>query len=192
MGVLYKTENEIIEGINRKDANAYKYLYKRYYAPLCSYASRLLSTSEEVEDVVQELFLSVYEGEHVFSDIRELTNYLYRALYNNCLLYLRDHQIHDSILNSLVENPDEAEDEEAIYALTVREELLRQLYNYIKELPQEQRNIMLLRIEGYEWGEIAEKLGISINTVKTQKTRSYKFLREHMKYSSFSVLLFLF
>lgn len=192
MGVLYKTENEIIEGINRKDANAYKYLYKRYYAALCSYASRLLSTSEEVEDVVQELFLSVYEGEHIFSDIRELTNYLYRALYNNCLLYLRDHQIHDSILNSLVEKQDEAEDEEAIYALTVREELLRQLYDYIKELPQEQRNIMLLRIEGYEWGEIAEKLGISINTVKTQKTRSYKFLREHMKYSSFSVLLFLF
>ena len=50
----------------------------------------------------------------------------------------------------------------------------------------------LMRIEGYTWEEIAERLEISINTVKTQKTRSYKFLRERLGDSIHSIILFLF
>lgn len=76
-----------------------------------------------------------------------------------------------------------------IYALTVKEEAIRQLYFYIEELPAEQRRIILLRIEGHPWDEIASKLGVSINTVKTQKSRSYKFLREKLGNSTYSVLL---
>ena len=63
------------------------------------------------------------------------------------------------------------------------------LYFYIDELPAEQRRIILLRIEGHSWDEIASRLGVSINTVKTQKSRSYKFLREKLANSSYSVLL---
>ena len=49
-----------------------------------------------------------------------------------------------------------------------------------------------MRIEGYTWEEIAERLEISINTVKTQKTRSYKFLRERLGDSVHSIILCLF
>ena len=189
--IIKKKEIDVVAGINRKDPKAFEYLYDRYYAALCNYVSNLLNTEEDDgEDLVQELFVSIYEGNREFSNNKELTNYLYRACYNNCLLYIRDHQIHDSILNSLLENQNEEDDDE-IYALTVREELFRQLYVYINDLPQEQQKIMLLRIEGYEWNEIAEKLDISINTVKTQRSRSFKFLREHLEYSSFSILLFI-
>ena len=143
---------------------------------------------DAVEDLVQEVFISVWEGKRTFSDSRELTNYLYRACYNNALLYIRNHQIHDSILNGLPQEED-FEDEEMLYALTVKEEAIRQLYFYIEELPAEQRRIILLRIEGHSWDEIASRLGVSINTVKTQKSRSYKFLREKLANSSYSVLL---
>ena len=78
------------------------------------------------------------------------------------------------------------------FALTVKEEIIRQLYCYIEELPAEQRRIILMRIEGHTWEEIAERLEISINTVKTQKTRSYKFLRERLGDSIHSIILFLF
>lgn len=122
------------------------------------------------------------------SDSKKLTNYLYRACYNNALLYIRNNQIRDSILSSLPSEED-FEDEEMIYALTVKEEAIRQLYFYIEELPAEQRRIILLRIEGHSWDEIASKLGVSINTVKTQKSRSYKFLREKLGNSTYSVLL---
>ena len=98
-----------------------------------------------MEDLVQEVFISVWEGKRIFSDSKELTNYLYRACYNNALLYIRNNQIRDSILSSLPSEED-FEDEEMIYALTVKEEAIRQLYFYIEELPAEQRRIILLRI----------------------------------------------
>ena len=165
----------IVAGVNQKDKGIWRDFYNRYYAALCSYVEKILFLTDAVEDLVQEVFISVWEGKRTFSDSRELTNYLYRACYNNALLYIRNHQIHDSILNGLPQEED-FEDEEMLYALTVKEEAIRQLYFYIEELPAEQRRIILLRIEGHSWDEIASRLGVSINTVKTQKSRSYKFL----------------
>ena len=136
--------------------------------------------------MVQDVFISVFEWKRTFSYIKELTNYLYRACYNNTLLYIRNNQIHDTILNSLAEE-ESVEDEDMIYALTVKEEIIRQLYCYIEELPSEQRRIILMRIEGHTWEEIAERLEISINSVKTQKTRSNKFLRERLGDSVHSI-----
>ena len=179
----------IVAGVNQKDKGIWRDFYNRYYAALCSYVEKILFLTDAVEDLVQEVFISVWEGKRTFSDSRELTNYLYRACYNNALLYIRNHQIHDSILNGLPQEED-FEDEEMLYALTVKEEAIRQLYFYIEELPAEQRRIILLRIEGHSWDEIASRLGVSINTVKTQKSRSYKFLREKLANSSYSVLLF--
>ena len=178
----------IVAGVNQKDKGIWRDFYNRYYAALCSYVEKILFLTDAVEDLVQEVFISVWEGKRTFSDSRELTNYLYRACYNNALLYIRNHQIHDSILNGLPQEED-FEDEEMLYALTVKEEAIRQLYFYIEELPAEQRRIILLRIEGHSWDEIASRLGVSINTVKTQKSRSYKFLREKLANPSYSVLL---
>ena len=161
----------IVAGVNRKDKKMWGDFYDRFYTALCVYVSKILPVPDAVEDLVQEVFISVWEGKRTFSDIKELTNYLYRACYNNALLYIRNNQIHDTILSSLAEE-ESMVDEDTIYALTVKEEIMR--------------------IEGHTWEEIAERLEISINTVKTQKTRSYKFLRERLGDSIHSIILFLF
>lgn len=181
----------IVAGVNRKDEKTWGDFYDRFYAALCVYVAKMLPVPDAVEDLVQDVFISVWEGKRTFDDIKELTNYLYRACYNNTLLYIRNNQIHDTILSSLAEE-DNTQDEDMIYALTVKEEIIRQLYFHIEELPAEQRRIILLRIEGHTWEEIAERLGISINTVKTQKSRSYKFLREKLGDSINSIILCLF
>lgn len=178
----------VVAGVNRKDKNVWRDFYDRYYAALCSYVAKIVSVPEAVEDLVQEVFIAVWEGKRTFADSKELTNYLYRACYNNALLYIRNNQIHDTILDALPKE-DDFEDEEVMYALTVKEEAIRQLYYYIEELPTEQRRIILLRIEGHSWEEIAEQLGVTINTIKTQKSRSYKFLREKLGNSTYSILL---
>lgn len=93
----------IVAGVNRKDEKTWGDFYDRFYAALCVYVSKILPIPDAVEDLVQEVFISVWEGKRTFSDIKELTNYLYRACYNNTLLYIRNNQIHDSILSSLAE-----------------------------------------------------------------------------------------
>lgn len=183
--------DSIVAGVNRKDKKIWGDFYDRFYAALCVYVAKILPVPDAVEDLVQDVFISVWEGKRIFADIKELTNYLYRACYNNTLLYIRNNQIHDTILSSLAEEKG-VQDEDMIYALTVKEEIIRQLYFHIEELPTEQRRIILLRIEGHSWEEIAELLGVSINTVKTQKSRSYKFLRNKLGDSLNSVILCLF
>ncbi|OKZ40789.1 MAG: RNA polymerase subunit sigma-70 [Odoribacter sp. 43_10] len=156
-------EQEILRGVNQKDLKAWETLYASYYAALCSYNS-----------------------DRTFPDIKELTWYLYRSTYNNALFHLRTQASRQNILRKMVAEEVELPDEQ--FALTVREELIRQLYVYIEDLPEERKKILLMSIQGHSGNEIADLLGISINTVKTQKNRGFKYLREKLKDS---VLLFL-
>ena len=71
----------IVAGVNRKDEKIWGDFYDRFYAALCVYVSKILPVPDAVEDLVQEVFISVWEGKRTFSDIKELTNYLYRDCY---------------------------------------------------------------------------------------------------------------
>lgn len=184
-------EEQIIAAVNQKDQQGWELFYDRYYTALCSFVANILKQQEDVEDLVQDIYIAIWEGNRTFTNIKELTNYLYRACYNNALLYIRNHQLHDTILDSLRQKSEEEDEEEILYALAVKEEIIRQLYIYIEELPVEQRHIILLRIEGHSWEEIAESLGVSMNTIKTQRSRSFKFLRKKLGNSAYWALLFI-
>lgn len=180
-------EQLILSGVNNKDDKAWANLYEYYYAALCVYVNRILKGSESSEDLVQEVFIAIWKSDKKFDTLQELTRYLYRACYNNALLFVRNNQIHDTILNSIGAEADFTADD--IYALTVREEVVRQLYVHIEKLPSEQKKVILMSIEGYSWNEIAEKLGISVNTVKTHKNRVFKKLRSNLKDSIYLFLI---
>ena len=165
-------EQEILRGVNQKDLKAWETLYASYYAALCSYADGIVKDSDTAQDIVQDTLIRTW--------------YLYRSTYNNALFHLRTQASRQNILRKMVAEEVELPDEQ--FALTVREELIRQLYVYIEDLPEERKKILLMSIQGHSGNEIADLLGISINTVKTQKNRGFKYLREKLKDS---VLLFL-
>ena len=176
-------EQEILRGVNQKDLKAWETLYASYYAALCSYADGIVKDSDTAQDIVQDTLIRIWNSDRTFPDIKELTWYLYRSTYNNALFHLRTQASRQNILRKMVAEEVELPDEQ--FALTVREELIRQLYVYIEDLPEER---LLMSIQGHSGNEIADLLGISINTVKTQKNRGFKYLREKLKDS---VLLFL-
>lgn len=179
-------EQEILRGVNQKDLKAWETLYASYYAALCSYADGIVKDSDTAQDIVQDTLIRIWNSDRTFPDIKELTWYLYRSTYNNALFHLRTQASRQNILRKMVAEEVELPDEQ--FALTVQEELIRQLYVYIEDLPEERKKILLMSIQGHSGNEIADLLGISINTVKTQKNRGFKYLREKLKDS---VLLFL-
>ncbi len=178
-----------IKGINQKRNKAFFQLYQHYYASLCAYVNKIIDDQEQAEDIVQEVILAIYEGDKSFTTTAELTNYLYKACYNNTLLFLR-HQKNKPTQLDILEEINNLEDSDESYQLALKEELVRQLYIAIQQLPKEQQRIMLMHLEGYSWVEIAEKLGVSINTIKTQRNRSMKILRKTIN-PSLLFLLFL-
>ena len=177
----------LLEGVNRKDMRSWEELYASYYAVLCSYVNGIMRDRDQAQDIVQDILVAVWKSSKQFSDMKELTSYLYKACYNNELIYNRNIRIRKEIEQKVIlEIEEEFSDE--MFAVTVRDELLRQLYHYINELPKGAKDIIELSIQGLSGPEIANKLGITIHTVKTQKSRSFKYLRERLKDS---VLLFL-
>ena len=139
------------------------------------------------QDVVQDSLIGIWKADLHFSHMEKLTCYLYKAVYTNAIQYLRTERLHHTLLQSYGEEEVEISDQH--FALTVQEELTRQLRLCIQELPEEQRKIIHLSLEGLSGKEIADKLGISIHTVKTQKNRSFKYLRSKLGGSFY--LLFL-
>lgn len=179
--------DDLLKGVNNKDIHAWEKLYAGYYSVLCSYVNSIVRDKDNAQDIVQELLVAVWKSSRYFEDMKALTSYLYRACYNNALIHLRNIQLRQEIKQKVVMEMEEFSEE--MYAQTVRDEMIRQLHQYIKELPEGCRSIIELSIRGYSGAEIAEKLGITIHTIKTQKSRSFKYLRERLKDS---VLIFLF
>ena len=123
-----------------------------------------------------------------FENGKALTVYLYRAVWNNALKYLRDRNVEEERLKHWFEEEGEMS-EENFYSV-VREELFRKLRELIDRLPEERKKIMLMSLEGKSGEEIACDLNITIHTVKQQKYRAYKFLREQL--GQYTSLLFIF
>lgn len=194
---IKRTESEeFVNRINGKEPVAWEELYARYYKALCAYSASLTGDAAFAEDLVQELLLRMWQSERTFSVLPELAAYLYRSVYHNSLAYRRDRSNRESLLRNMHEqqvrdeiSPPPHFDPEAdteLLAGMVGEEVIRRLYSDIHALPSEQSRIIRLSIAGFKGAEIARRLGISINTVKTQKYRGYRSLR--LKLSKFFFL----
>lgn len=199
MEVKRTEKDDFVTRINGKDPAAWEELYVRYYKALCSYSASLMGSPATAEDLVQELLLKLWQSDRVFSVLPELTAYLYRSVYHNSLAYRRDCTNRETLLRSMHErnlregctppHVDPEADMEQLAGL-VGEEVIRRLYSDIHALPAEQQRIIRLSIAGFKGAEIARRLGISINTVKTQKYRGYRSLR--LRLSKFFFLFTLF
>ncbi len=193
---INRTESEeFVNRINGKEPAAWEELYARYYKALCGYSASLTGDASFAEDLVQELLLRMWQSDRTFSVLPELAAYLYRSVYHNSLAYRRDRSNRESLLRSMHEQRvrdeispphTDPEEESELLAGMVGEEVIRRLYNDIHALPSEQSRIIRLSIAGFKGAEIARRLGISINTVKTQKYRGYRSLR--LKLSKFFFL----
>ena len=177
----------ILKAVNEKDMQAWNVVFNHFYAALCSYSQHFVQDADAAEDIVQDVMMNIWKGRHAFEDVDSLSLYFYRATYRQSLMHLRNKQLRAGHLqDAFLEQMEWSEED---FAATVREELIRQLHMCIDELPAERKKVVLLSIEGYSNSEIADQLGISVNTVKVQKYRSYKYLRERIQYSTLCLLL---
>ncbi len=172
-------QESFLRGVNLKEAKAWKELYRFFYGALCSYATGIIVDDCIAEDIVQECLISVWRSELKFTAVKALSTYLYRSVYNNSLKYLRDKKTDKQRLFQW--NEEQEEVEESYFYQAVEEEAIRKLRVAISKLPEQRKNILLLCFDGCSVQELADRLGISVNTVKTQKKRAYLYLKEQLK-----------
>ena len=95
---------------------AWEELYAAYYSVLCSYVNGIIRDRDTAQDIVQDLLVAVWKSTKQFGDMKELTSYLYRACYNNALIYMRNVQIRKEIEQKIVLEMEEFSDE--MFAVT--------------------------------------------------------------------------
>lgn len=181
---------KLVYRLNHKDDKVWEELFNSYYESLCNHAYRILLDESVTEDIVQEVFVKLWDGRAVFENEKALTVYLYRSVTNNALKYLRDRDVEEARLKLWSEVEQEMTEED--FSSVVREEVLRTLRELIELLPEERKKIILMSMEGMSGEEIATQLGVTIHTVKQQKYRAYKFIKEQLgSYWSVAMIFFL-
>lgn len=169
-------ELDFLDKINRRDISAYKVLYEEYYNALVMYSVNFVGRLSVAEDIVQELFVTIWEKRITFLSFTSFRVYLYNGVRNASIDYLKHQDIEEQYIASLSETYCEVGVEQDL----CEEEVRRLLYKEIDSLPEKMRRIFLMYMEGRKNEEIATILQISVETVKTQKKRAVKQIKSKL------------
>ena len=169
-------EEQFLQRINTKQTEAFRELFSEFYNSLVLFAMGFVEQQDVAEDIVQEVFIAVWERDAQYPTYNAVRSFLYNSVKNAGLNHLKHKNVEEKYLASL-NLEDEGDD---IDLKMMEEELYRLLFKTIDELPDKCRNIFLLHLEGKGNEEIALLLNLSILTVKTQKKRAMSYIRERL------------
>lgn len=175
--------------ISRGDKNAFERLFRKYYRSLCEYVTSILGDSELAEDVVQDAFIYFWNNRRVIDIHLSVKSYLFTSVRHGALNVLKRQLIerkHSPQLTEFIEflqTSDYSEEEM---------EEIKHIRAVMAELPQQCLKVFLMSVlEDKKYQQIADELGISINTVKTHITKAYRLIREKTSSDIRLVLLLL-
>ena len=122
-------------------------LYDNYYRALVSYGCQFVER-ELAEDIVQELFSVLWEQRPLFKSFPQLTSYLYRTVHNAAFNHLRHQTVHNNYRQAILDHLQEFMLVDDVSEKFNKEEIYRQLFAAIDDLPPRQREVFLLCMEG--------------------------------------------
>ena len=144
---------------------------------LFRFAQRLLGNTEEAQDVVQEVFIKVWNGREQMNDIQNWEAWCMRLTKNLSLDRLRAQQRRSS--DSIENNVNISNDSLTPYQSAEQQESMKHISQFINTLPEKQRQIIHLRdVEGYSYNEICDMLELDMNSVKVNLFRARNAVRE--------------
>ncbi|MFW5830906.1 MAG: RNA polymerase sigma-70 factor [Prolixibacteraceae bacterium] len=184
-------EQELLRKIKKGDERAFEEVFHCYYQNLCVFAAKIIQDDTAAEEIVQDLFVKIWEKHNEIEIKSSLKNYLIRSTKNQCLNYIKHNKIkekHAKIMFSEKESASTGRDD------FIEIDLMEEIEKSINSLPKKRQEVFRLsREEGLKYREIAEKLGVSVKTVETQMGLAIKTLREKLKnYSTFLTLFYTF
>ena len=156
--------------LNVKQPEIFESVFHKYYASLCYFANKFVRDDEAARDIVQEVFLRFWESKGKFENQSALKSFLYNCVQNAALNYLEKLQVR----------------------FQVETDVFEEIFAAIDELPTEcQRIFKMSYIEMLDIKTICEQLDVAESTVKTQRQRAKKYLRERLQHL-YPVVVFMF
>ncbi|WP_312788987.1 RNA polymerase sigma-70 factor [Sphingobacterium sp.] len=171
----YEDEN-LTSKFSNGDKDTFKYVFSTYYPPLCFFASKILGSPTKAEDLVMDVFTKIWQKKDDLKEINNISSFLYATVRNAGIDQLRKEKKQIFLEGS--DEKDELNINEVLEAEEVYAQLLAKVYEQIELLPPQCRLIFkMLFIEGQTTQQIAERLKLSVQSVRNQKTRAIDILK---------------
>lgn len=157
---------------------AFEQVFKTNFKGLHAYAYTIIREDAMAEEVVQNVFCRLWEKTGQLQVKESVTAYLYRAVYNESLNYLKHRKVKTAYQSYSKHHMNQSADEGGASKKLMLRDLEEKLGTALAELPQQCRTIFQMsRFEELKYQEIADKLGISIKTVENQMGKALRLLR---------------
>nr|WP_262893260.1 RNA polymerase sigma-70 factor [Parabacteroides leei] len=182
-------KNHKIQQINSLETQrCFSQIYSTYFTKMIRFSQAYVIAEEDAENIVQDIFLYLWEHPEVFKTIDNMDAFLFTLVKNRCLNFLK-HSLYVNEKKSSIQTVEELEMQMNLYSLQQFDEsflTISDVENLINEvidkLPERCKEIFILsRMEGLKYKEIAERLNISVNTVENQMSIALRKLKIELK-----------
>lgn len=170
-----KIDAELLAGLKNDQPGAFENLFDQYWKALYERAYRHFRDQSEAEDMVQDIFASIWDRRYTINITTSIQNYLQTALKYQMIRKTSRANLHEQAVKHLLYRMEEME--ETILDVLMAEEIRHTLDQAIKTFPENMQQIFLLRTENYTIREIAQALGLAEQTVKNNNSEALKRLK---------------
>lgn len=169
----------IMKVVAHDDEAAYYKLFNQFYTPLCVYAFRYIRSMQTREDIVQDVFLKLWNDRKSIQITSSIRTYLIVATKNHCLNYIQRKELELTYEQTLINEFSETSSDSELYSLS---ELQQMIDGAIAKLPEKYRLVFeMSRFQNLTYREIAEQQGISVKTVEAHMSKALSMLRSELK-----------
>jgi len=171
------SEKDIAGRIRKGDIKAFESVFRSSYASLVRYAEKILKDQDTAEEIVQALFVRIWQNREKLKVETSFSGYLFRSVHNRCLHHIEHQKIVERYQREkLTEKPQYPQNPEEVATYRELEERVNKIMGI---LPERCSTIFYMnRFEGYKYAEIAERLNISIKTVEANMGKAIKEFRK--------------
>lgn len=162
--------------ISENKEQKFREYFNKMFPAVCSFSYSYIKNYDAAKDIAQETFIKLYTNWNKLKNNESYKPFVYVTAKNLSLDYIK----HQNIVQKHKESPSEMFENESFFHELTKNESIRLVNQAIGVLPDQSRNIIQYSVEGLNNLEIAVKLNVSVNTVKTLKKNAYKKLREYL------------
>ncbi|WP_295125614.1 RNA polymerase sigma-70 factor [uncultured Chitinophaga sp.] len=181
-------EKELLACVGQSDERAFEKIVHHYFPRLLPFTTNITKNRAVAEEIVQEVFLRLWQHRHEHERIYHLGSWLFTIASNLSLTYLKKMAVEGKLLKVL-QNSQESNRSETEERLQFKESGLL-IHEAINRLPPQQQQVYRMsRYEGLSTPEIAERLQLSPNTVKNHLVRALQTIRSFIRTAGFTILL---
>jgi RNA polymerase sigma-70 factor (family 1) len=187
--ILHPEDIELVERLQKGDVEAFDLIYEKYSGKLYSFGLKYLRSAAEAEELVQLVFLKLWENSKHLKKELSFKAFIFTIAYNEiCRIFRKRSYGQKFIDDAQHENPQSSNEIENNLHFKY---VLQQVQRIVDKLPESKRVVFMKSwLEGKSTKEIASEVGLSPGTVDNYVSESLKYIRSHLQNESLIVVLF--